>query len=138
MTSAPTGASTGLGGDMQTKKPKKPADDAQAKPATDGLEPPPEVLPAAPSLGKIGDAAALPTIDAGVARNDAMDRMKALEKTRREIDSSMRTGSKQARYTTRPASTSAVVTSFTPRRSQSLRSAALLSGWMARVASVTR
>ena len=94
VTSAPKGASTGLGGDMQTKKPKKPADDAQATPATDGLEPPPEVLPAAPRLGKIGDAAALPTIDAGVARNDAMDRMKALEKTRREIDSSMRTGSK--------------------------------------------
>jgi hypothetical protein len=87
-TTTPTGASTGLGGDVQVKKPKK--QDA-ANQASDGLEPPPEVIPAAPSLGKIGDAAALPTVDAGVARNDAMARAQALEKARRAIDSSMRT-----------------------------------------------
>ena len=85
----PTGSSTGLGGDVQVKKPKKQADVAQA---SDGLEPPPdEVIPAAPTVGKIGgDAAALPTVDAGTVRNDAMDREKALERTRRQIDSSMR------------------------------------------------
>lgn len=89
-TTPPTGVSTGLGGDIQVKKPKKSSDD---KATSDGLEPPPEVIPAAPTLGKIGDAAALPTVDAGVARNDAMARAQALEKTRRAIDSSMRTKS---------------------------------------------
>jgi hypothetical protein len=88
-TTMPTGASTGLGGDVQVKKPKK--QDAGASQASDGLEPPPEVIPAAPTLGKIGDAAALPTVDVGVARNDAMARAQALEKARRAIDSSMRT-----------------------------------------------
>lgn len=83
---SPTGSSTGLGGDVPAKKPKK----ADAGQASDGLEPPPEVIPAAPSLGKIGDAAALPTVDAGVARNDAAARAQALEKARRAIDSSMR------------------------------------------------
>jgi hypothetical protein len=90
VTSMPKGASSGLGGDVQAKKPKK--DDTQTASAGsigDGLEPPPEVLPAAPTLG-IGDAAALPTVDAGTIRNDAMARASALEKTRREIDSSMR------------------------------------------------
>lgn len=86
----PTGASTGLGGDIPARKPKKQADDAKAT-LDDGLDPPPAVvIPAAPSLGKIGDAAALPTVDAGTIRNDAMDREKALERTRRQIDSSMR------------------------------------------------
>jgi hypothetical protein len=87
----PTGASTGLGGDVQVRKPKKQADDDAKATIGDGLEPPPAVvIPAAPSLGKIGDAAALPTVDAGTVRNDAMDREKALERTRRQIDSSMR------------------------------------------------
>jgi hypothetical protein len=89
-TTPPTGASAGLGGDVPARKPTKQADDAKAA-MGDGLEPPPaEVIPAAPSLGKIGDAAALPTVDAGTVRNDAMDREKALERTRRQIDSSMR------------------------------------------------
>ena len=68
---------------------KKPGDNASAG-TSDGLEPPPEMIPAAPTLGKIGDAATLPTVDAGVARNDAMARAQALEKARRAIDSSMR------------------------------------------------
>jgi len=85
----PTGISTGLGGDVPARKPKKQGD-ADASGTSDGLEPPPEVLPAAPKLGKIGDAAALPTVDAGVARNDAAARAQALEKARRAIDSSMR------------------------------------------------
>ncbi len=88
-TTPPTGVSTGLGGDLQVRKPKKAGDGSAT---SDGLEPPPEVvIPAAPKIGKIGDAAALPTVDAGVARNDAMARAQALEKTRRAIDSSMRT-----------------------------------------------
>ena len=62
---APTGASTGLGGDMQTQKPKEVGRHASAGTIGDGLEPPPVVFPAAPKLGKIGDAAALPTVDAG-------------------------------------------------------------------------
>lgn len=83
--SAPTGASTGLGGDVQARKSKK-SDDSKA--TSDGLEPPPEdVMPAAPRLGSVGDAA-LPTVEAGGA--GAVDHAKALEKTRREIDSSMR------------------------------------------------
>lgn len=92
VTSAPKGASTGLGGDVQVKTSKKSdgTETASAGSIGDGLEPPPEVLPAAPSLGRIGDAAALPTVDAGTIRNDAMARASALEKTRREIDSSMR------------------------------------------------
>jgi hypothetical protein len=81
--------STGLGGDVPARKPKKQGDD-DARGTSDGLEPPPEVLPAAPTLGKIGDAAALPTVDVGVARNDAAARAQALEKARRAIDSSMR------------------------------------------------
>lgn len=81
----PTGSSAGLGGDAPRKK--KSSEDAAAK--TDGLEPPPEeVIPAAPKLGGVGDAAALPTVDAQSA--GALDHAKALEKTRREIDSSMR------------------------------------------------
>jgi hypothetical protein len=57
----------------------------------DGLEPPPEeLLPAAPSLGNVGDAASLPTIEAGAVSSSTGDQAKALEKTRREIDSSMR------------------------------------------------
>ena len=87
-TTPPTGASTGLGGDVQARKPKK-GDDASREPATASSRRR-EVLPAAPSLGKIGDAAALPTVDAGVARNDAAARAQALEKARRAIDSSMR------------------------------------------------
>jgi hypothetical protein len=55
----------------------------------DGLEPPPPVeIPAAPSVGALSDAAALPSVDA--AAPDLMDRKKALEQTVREIDSSMR------------------------------------------------
>jgi hypothetical protein len=88
-TAPPTGVSTGLGGDLQGKKPRKQGDDASAG-TSDGLEPPPVVIPAAPKLGKIGDAATLPTVDVGVARNDAMARAQALEKARRAIDSSMR------------------------------------------------
>ncbi len=88
-TAPPTGASIGLGGDVQVKKPRKPGDNASAG-TSDGLEPPPVMIPAAPNLGKIGDAATLPTVDAGVARNDAMARAQALEKARRAIDSSMR------------------------------------------------
>jgi hypothetical protein len=88
-TAPPTGASIGLGGDVQVKKPRKPGDNASAG-TSDGLEPPPVMIPAAPKLGKIGDAATLPTVDAGVARNDAMARAQALEKARRAIDSSMR------------------------------------------------
>ena len=91
-TKPPTGASTGLGGDVQPRKPKRQSSDEQtASKATvgDGLEPPPDALPAAPSLGNVGDAAALPTVEAG-ATSGAADRTKALEKTRREIDSSMR------------------------------------------------
>lgn len=81
----PTGSSAGLGGDAPRKK--RSSDDATAK--TDGLEPPPEeVIPAAPKLGGVGDAAALPTVDAQSA--GSLDHAKALEKTRREIDSSMR------------------------------------------------
>ena len=73
--SVPTGSSAGLGGDAP-------------KTRTDGLEPPPmPALPKAPKLGSVGDAAALPTVD---AQSAGLDRAKALEKTRREIDSSMR------------------------------------------------
>ncbi len=90
----PTGSSTGLGGDIQPRKPRRPAGDAQTASAAtvgDGLEPPPEdLLPAAPSLGNVGDAAALPTVEAGAASSAAVKQAKALEKTRREIDSSMR------------------------------------------------
>ena len=87
-TAPPTGASTGLGGDLQVKKPRNGGDASTG--TSDGLEPPPVVIPAAPKLGKISDAATLPTVDAGVARNDAMARAQALEKARRAIDSSMR------------------------------------------------
>jgi hypothetical protein len=87
----PTGSSTGLGGDIQPRKPKRLAGDAQTATVGDGLEPPPEeLLPAAPSLGNVGDAAALPTVDAGAVSPSTVDQAKALEKTRREIDSSMR------------------------------------------------
>lgn len=87
---APTGASTGLGGDVQTRKPRK-SDDAQTatKPIGDGLEPPP-VLPAAPKLGKLGDAAAIPTVESGTPSLKMLDRASALERQRRLIDSSMR------------------------------------------------
>ena len=76
---------------MQPRKPKaKPSDDAKAT-VGDGLEPPPEdVMPAAPSLGKMGDAAALPTVDAGGASLKMVDRANALERQRRLIDSSMK------------------------------------------------
>jgi hypothetical protein len=87
----PTGASTGLGGDVAPRKPKaKPSDDAKAT-VGDGLEPPPEdVMPAAPSIGKLGDDAALPTVDAGGASLKMVDRANALERQRRLIDSSMK------------------------------------------------
>ncbi len=87
----PTGASTGLGGDVQPRKPKaKPSDDAKAT-VGDGLEPPPEeVMPAAPSIGTLGDNAALPTVDAGGASLKMVDRANALERQRRLIDSSMK------------------------------------------------
>jgi hypothetical protein len=93
VTKPPTGASTGLGGDVQPRKPRKQSDGAEtASKATigDGLEPPPEaVLPAAPKLGKIGDAAALPTVEPGTTLK-MQDRANALERQRRLIDSSMR------------------------------------------------
>jgi len=86
----PTGASTGLGGDVQPRKPKpRPSDDAKAT-VGDGLEPPPEVMPAAPGIDKLGDAAALPTVDAGTASLKMVDRANALERQRRLIDSSMK------------------------------------------------
>jgi hypothetical protein len=87
----PTGASTGLGGDVQPRKPKaKASDDAKAT-VGDGLEPPPEdVMPAAPTIGKLGDDAALPTVDAGGASLKMVDRANALERQRRLIDSSMK------------------------------------------------
>lgn len=88
--SVPTGASTGLGGDIQTRKPKRQSSDSSSKESIgDGLEPPPAVLPAAPKLGKIGDAAALPTVETG-ATLKMLDRANALERQRRLIDSSMR------------------------------------------------
>jgi hypothetical protein len=83
----PSGASAGLGGDAP-KKVKK-SDNVEAKSATDGLEPPPEaVLPAAPTLGGVTDPS-LTTVEAGTA-SSPVDRAKALEKARHDIDSSMR------------------------------------------------
>jgi hypothetical protein len=78
---------------VQPRKPRKQSDGAETASKTtigDGLEPPPEeVLPAAPKLGKIGDAAALPTVDPGTTLK-MQDRASALERQRRLIDSSMR------------------------------------------------
>lgn len=89
--SAPTGASTGLGGDIQRNS-KKPSSDSDTKATIDdGLEPPPApVLPAAPKLGRMTDAAALPTVESGAATLKMLDRANALERQRRLIDSSMR------------------------------------------------
>ena len=87
----PSGSSTGLGGDVQPRKPKqRSSDDAKAT-VGDGLEPPPEdVMPAAPTIGTLGDGAALPTVDAGGASLKMVDRANALERQRRLIDSSMK------------------------------------------------
>ncbi len=84
--SAPTGSATGLGGDVTPKKPKQ----ASAETLDDGLEPPPDVMPAAPALGAVGDAAALPTVETSGATLKMLDRANALERQRRLIDSSMR------------------------------------------------
>ena len=66
----------------------------------DGLEPPPrEVLPAAPSVRALTDAAALPTVEAEAP--DLVNRKKALEQTVREIDSSMRRESGKSGGSTR-------------------------------------
>lgn len=87
----PSGSSTGLGGDVQPRKPKqRSSDDAKAT-VGDGLEPPPEeMMPAAPTIGTLGDGAALPTVDAGGASLKMVDRANALERQRRLIDSSMK------------------------------------------------
>ncbi len=83
----PSGASAGLGGDAPRKV--KKTENADARNATDGLAPPPEdVIPAAPKLGGVGDPS-LTTIEAGTA-SSPVDRAKALEKARHDIDSSMR------------------------------------------------
>ncbi len=67
---------------------------------SDGLEPPPRpVIPAAPSVKGITDAAALPTVDAGAL--DLVDRQQALERAKREIDSSMRRESGKSGGSTR-------------------------------------
>lgn len=67
---------------------------------SDGLEPPPRpVIPAAPSVKGITDAAALPTVDAGSL--DLVDRQQALERAKREIDSSMRRESGKSGGSTR-------------------------------------
>ena len=66
----------------------------------DGLEPPPApVIPAAPKVKGITDAAALPTVDAGALGQS--DAQKALERTVREIDSSMRRESGKSGGSTR-------------------------------------
>ena len=73
--------------DGSPRKGRRSSEDAGG---SDGLEPPPSapVLPAAPSVKGIADAAALPTVDAGAP--GMSDNQKALERTVREIDSSMR------------------------------------------------
>jgi hypothetical protein len=76
-------------GEQSTKRSRKAAATAEPAAGADGLEPPPRVvLPAAPSVRGISDAAALPTVDAEAP--DLVDKKKALERTVREIDSSMR------------------------------------------------
>jgi hypothetical protein len=66
----------------------------------DGLEPPPpEVLPVAPSVKALTDAAALPTVEAEAP--DLVNRKQALEQTVREIDSSMRRESGKSGGSTR-------------------------------------
>jgi hypothetical protein len=66
----------------------------------DGLEPPPRVvLPAAPSVSALTDAASLPTVEAEAP--DLVNRKKALEQTVREIDSSMRRESGKSGGSTR-------------------------------------
>lgn len=84
--------------DGSSRKGRKSSDEARD---SDGLEPPPSapVLPKAPSVKGIADAAALPTVDAGVP--GMSDNQKALERTVREIDSSMRRESGKSGGSTR-------------------------------------
>jgi hypothetical protein len=87
---APTAAPTPVATPTATVTPKRTSDEAKAT-LGDGLEPPPEdVMPAAPTVERLGDAATLPTVDADAPSLKMVDRANALERQRRLIDSSMK------------------------------------------------